>query len=447
MIERVIENWLDSVNERGYEMAFCQSLAALGHTILRRPAHGGTEHGKDVVTRDRKGKYHCYQLKTGKLSKSEWRAIREEVIELVEVPIQESTVPEGAKFTPHLVTNGTVSDPVSIEIKARNVEWRRRGYRALDLILKDHLFRMFLDLQGRFLPSTPADFDTFLRLYLGDKRATLDREKFCSFLISFLPPGGISHKIRLRRILAATAILSSYILSGYQREGNNLAVAEGWMLVLAHMLHLAEQCEPEGDWAQSVSLCRESWEAAVGGLVDEALISPNWIEGDPMVDQPVHSVRSVLILGYLATYAIYSRGVPGASSREDLILSKVKSNLSGLVRGYWGESASPLVFAIVIFLWLRGDEELAVRIAADLVRLIARENHPDQKVGVPDPYYDPSTLLMLQFGQRFSAANNPLRADRLRCNGSSSSWPAEAEDSYLSFFGTTSRSSTRSRLR
>ena len=100
MIERVIENWLDEVNERGYEMAFCQALTAQGHTILRRPAHGGTEHGKDIVSRDRSGKYHCYQLKTGNLSKSEWRTIRDEVTELVEVPIQESTVPTNASGLP-----------------------------------------------------------------------------------------------------------------------------------------------------------------------------------------------------------------------------------------------------------------------------------------------------------------------------------------------------------
>ena len=181
MLIRKKEEWRDrksnrklvgSVNERGYEMALGQALAAQGHTILRRPAHGGTEHGKDIVSRDRRGKYLCYQLKAGNLSKSEWRTIRDEVTELVEVPIQESTVPQGVRFTFHLVANGTVSDPVSIEIAARNGDWRRRGYTPLDLILKDQ-FRLFLDLQGRVLPSTP-EFEAFLQLYLGDKRAPLN---------------------------------------------------------------------------------------------------------------------------------------------------------------------------------------------------------------------------------------------------------------------------------
>lgn len=400
MIERVIENWLDNVNERGYEMAFCQALAAQGHTILRRPAHGSTEHGKDIVSRDHRGRYHCYQLKTGNLTKSDWRAIRDEVAELVEVPIQESTVPQGAKFTPHLVTNGGVSDPVSIEITARNGNWKRRGYTPLDLILKDHLFRTFLDVQGRFLPSTPTDFEAFLRLYLGDKRAPLDRELFCSFLTSLFPLGRKYRSAALRRTLAATAILSSYILSGYQESENRLALAEGWMLVLAHMLHLAEQeRDAEEHWIQSVALCRESWEAAVHGLVDEALASPGWVEGEPIVDQPVHGVRGMLILGYLAAHAIYERGAAGRTSREDEILAKVKSNLPALSSGYWGESASPFVFAVVLFLWLRAEEELAVRIAADLVRLIARENHPKQRVGVPDPYYGPASLLKPLLGE------------------------------------------------
>lgn len=83
MIERLIENWLDNTNERGYEIAFCQALTAEGHTILKRPAHGPTEHGKDIASKDADGHYHCYQLKTGTLSKSTWRAIRDEVVELV----------------------------------------------------------------------------------------------------------------------------------------------------------------------------------------------------------------------------------------------------------------------------------------------------------------------------------------------------------------------------
>ena len=62
VIERVVENWLGSTNERGYENAFCQILIAEGHTIIRRPAHGPGEHGKDIVTRDRKRSLHAYPL-------------------------------------------------------------------------------------------------------------------------------------------------------------------------------------------------------------------------------------------------------------------------------------------------------------------------------------------------------------------------------------------------
>ena len=106
MIERVVENWLDNTNERGYENAFCQLLTAKGHTIIRRPVHGPTEHGKDIVSRDQKGRLHAYQLKTGNLDKSTWRLIRGEVEELISVPLQEPGVSPKTRFTPHLVTNG-----------------------------------------------------------------------------------------------------------------------------------------------------------------------------------------------------------------------------------------------------------------------------------------------------------------------------------------------------
>jgi hypothetical protein len=178
------------------------------------------------------------------------------------------------------------------------------------------------------------------------------------------------------------------------------------MLVLAHMLHLAErERDAETDWMQSIVLCRESWEAAVRGLVDEALASPSWVEGEPIVDQPLHSVRTMLLLGYLAEHSIYERGTAGRTLREDGILTKIKTSLSDLTRGYWGESASPFVFAIVLFLWLRGEEELAARISADLIRLISRESHTDKKVGVPDPYYSPAALLKLLFGEEVFGHN------------------------------------------
>lgn len=398
MIERVLENWLDNVNERGYETAFCQTLIALGHTIIRRPAHGPTEHGKDIVSRDRERRIHAYQLKTGDLTKASWRQIRDEVVELVEVPIQEPGISAASKFTPHLVTNGQVSEPVKDEVRARNETWRRK-YRSLDVISKDSLFSLFIKLHGNFLPATPKEFERFLRLYLAEKRGFLRKDKFSEFLSSLLPPPRKVKSSQIRRDFASTAVLANYILSGYQSAENHLAVAEGWMLVIAQLLRIAEVKEaPEARWRPSIEICIEAWETAVAGLVQEAMKSPNWIEWDTAVDGFVFPHRKTILLGYLACYALYKRITTGALPNEDDILVKVDSELKPLT--FWGETASPFVLAIAFFLWKRGSEGEAVELIAAIIKLISYTNGVKRGLGLPDPYQESPTVLQQQLEQQ-----------------------------------------------
>ncbi len=65
LLGRVIENWLTSVNERQYQVPFCQVLAAEGETILYVSTHGPFEKGKDIITRTAAGVIRAYQLKAG----------------------------------------------------------------------------------------------------------------------------------------------------------------------------------------------------------------------------------------------------------------------------------------------------------------------------------------------------------------------------------------------
>ena len=48
MKERLVDDWLTRINERGYQTAFGQVLAAQGFRVLRI-GHSAYEHGKDVL--------------------------------------------------------------------------------------------------------------------------------------------------------------------------------------------------------------------------------------------------------------------------------------------------------------------------------------------------------------------------------------------------------------
>ncbi len=63
MLERLVEYWLTSVGELGYQVPFTQMLMAEGHRVLQGPVHHPFEHGKDILTVDSRGRLSAYQLK------------------------------------------------------------------------------------------------------------------------------------------------------------------------------------------------------------------------------------------------------------------------------------------------------------------------------------------------------------------------------------------------
>jgi hypothetical protein len=189
MIERVVENWLTSTNERGYEIPFCQLLAFQGHRILHISSHGPQEQGKDIITIAPDGVPCAYQLKGEKhINLRTWRAIRGEIEELIEIPIQHPSVTDDFPYhRAYLVNNGLLADTVRREIQDRNRAYRRRGLPVLNLILKGDLLRDFIGIHGRFLPSEPNDFRRFLELYLSDGGALPSEKRLSDFLVSILP--------------------------------------------------------------------------------------------------------------------------------------------------------------------------------------------------------------------------------------------------------------------
>ncbi len=286
MIERVIENWLDSTTEREYQFAFCQALLSEGFRIHHVSSHGQMEQGKDIIATDKHGTHYAYQLKSGDIDQSAWRrTIRGEVEELVELPIQHPNIPQAAHSRAVLVTNGTITDPVRREITDRQAGWQRNGHSPLELITKWQLLEMFVKAQGTFLPRSPADFELFLRIFLRDKREPLNKEEFAGFLENSLPLTAEVKRMELRRTFSAIALLASYALSGCQRAGNSFALSEGWMLVIAHLLRLAEKVRSyEPVWLPSIELCVQAWEQSAEALVKESLEKKSWIEGNPFVD-------------------------------------------------------------------------------------------------------------------------------------------------------------------
>lgn len=242
MIERLIENWLISTNERGYEVPFCQLLTAQGHRLLHLSSHGPQEQGKDIITVAPDGVTCAYQLKGGDIKLGEWRQIRPEIDELIEIPIHHPSLPhDQLQHRVYLVTNGLLADTVRREIDDRNRRNARRGLPELNVILKGDLLKDFVGIHGRFLPTELEDFRRFLELYLFDGAALLPEKQFSEFLMSVLPFGEETpKKLDTERALASATVLTGYVLSAYNEKRNSLSLVNGWVMLAAHVLGIAE---------------------------------------------------------------------------------------------------------------------------------------------------------------------------------------------------------------
>jgi hypothetical protein len=385
VLERVVEDWLTNVNELGYEESFAHVLLAEGHHIIHRQQHGELELGKDIFTRDSNGTYHCFQLKGGDIRQKKWESIEGQLNLTVTSPIIHPNVSLGTNFTPHLVTNGIISDPVRVDIFARNLIWEKQYGRQLNLILYDQLLEKFLALQSSFLPAKPRDFQLFLTLYLADKREPLNCAQFSTFLLSVLPDATML-QAEIQRLFAAVIIIADYVISGYEAIGNNYAAAQAWCLLTFHLLRFCEQHRETKDWHDSIALLVESIDRCTAKVVTEAIKSVNWMEGNPIVDEKVWHYRLSSLVGLMSAHMISHRMRLAKLSDEDEVYARIGRGAADLK--LWGEYAAPAVFLAAQCLCARGAERAGIEVAMGAIRAITEKNRRGQAVGIPDPYFD-----------------------------------------------------------
>ena len=168
MQERLLENWLISVNEKSFQIPFCQLLTGEGLQVVHMSRHGPAEAGKDILAIDLDGTPCAFQLKgsAGKISQREWAKYVDQVVRLVEIPIIHPSIDEKKPRKVFFVTNGELDEEVRLEINDRNREWERRRYPPLTTIVKGELLTRFLRLHDNLWPKELVAYKDLLELYL-----------------------------------------------------------------------------------------------------------------------------------------------------------------------------------------------------------------------------------------------------------------------------------------
>jgi len=406
MIERAIENWLTNTNERNYLTPLAQTLLQRGHTILHVSRHGPLEQGKDIITKAPNGELHAYQTKTGNIGLKEFRDYRGEILDLIQLPVTVRGVSTSTEFKPFLVINGEFSDPAKNAIQSFNNGMVNKKFPPLNTIQKNELLQWFIEAQGRFIPLSFDDFQTFLSLYLSDGRDFIDKNRLSDFYSSAIFSQRSDNRSDNKNTLSGSVIINSYMLNNFQKELNEYAVFEAWTFLLSNLIRFALKNEVrETDWETTKNLILNEILESLIELKKEVLERDDYLEGEMLGDGGVlYNVRFTLTMGALAALELYNlTNVEGYADPGELF-ETISKNAERLF--FWGESAFPFFFTIIKYAE-KYDAEYAKTILRDVCNILISRNHPstESPFRIPNPYYSPQDFLNVFFGLKPSLIN------------------------------------------
>ncbi len=239
MHEKLVEHWLINVNELGFQLPLCEALLALGYTVLHVSKHGRGEHGKDIIARDPQGTLTTFQLKGGNIDLPTWRNIRGEIEELVQLPVMLPGIDRNEAHAPFLVTNGELRGDAVPSIREFSDRWHAQGHGSLVVWQKTELLQKFIAAHGSYLPSSLADFRSFVELYVADFSERLPRRQFADFTIGLYLLEGTP--LQRKRALHSAILTGDYVVAQYETAQNYVAALEGWTILAMLVMHAVER--------------------------------------------------------------------------------------------------------------------------------------------------------------------------------------------------------------
>ncbi len=401
MIERVVENWLTKVNERSFEVPFCQLLAGEGYQIVHLSRHGPFEEGKDILAIAPDGTPCAFQLKGtpgGKITQKAWEEHLPQITRLVEIPINHPSIDPSVPRRVYLVTNGELDEEVRLEIQNRNPDWLRRGHPQLETIVKGQLLSRFKSIHTNFWPVQLSFEKSLLEFFLTDGSDCLPKDKFVKFLLSLIPIFEVRlNKAECSRALASAAILNAYALSAYTEKSNHIALIEGWTIYLACLVALVEKHNLKDKyWKDSLTICKFAIEQSFSDLKDELESREHLVEGNGLVDGAFYRGRVTWLAGLMSTFVLWKRLSDPNWLIDDWYKKFISSHQKDLI--LWGEAAVP---QFLMIFWFFRQITATIEPEALLVNLIegiCSVNEDNTSNGLADPYHDLTEVMEEKLG-------------------------------------------------
>jgi hypothetical protein len=436
VLERAIEAWTDKVSERAYQAPFCQMLIAQGHEILHSTRHTSLEFGKDIITRDPSGTICAFQLKGqpgGRLTKSGFSKILNQLQELITLPVSHPSVPQGTRHRAYLVTNGEIDEDAQrgIDDLKRGISNAAIGAFDFDVIRRGQFLSWAKDLSIGLWPSELRDWNVLLELLVADGKIPLPISKFDPLLRAVLLPGeppfdedGHDHDGAVvdaesdaatssgsrvtaadwRRRVASAAVLTAVGLRSFELQNNHAAVATGWALFASYA---TAGCERLGMNPTAISGALDIAEGTIlrslMSLAEEACSRSLPVEAG-LAEVLAYHLRVTLLCGYLGLLWFW------LPDNEADLRVKIRAFLRRHVGTchLWGEGAVPqLLFGI----WALQDtglgrpaEQLLIRYTTETLKRSLGEGP-----SLYGPYWDPETVLNHFWAEFLRLADDPLK--------------------------------------
>lgn len=402
MIEKLLENWLDSASERSYQAVFVQMLAASGYTVLHSTRHCLLEYGKDILAIAPDGVGCAFQLKgapKGRMKIAEFRAdIQPQLVQLMSQAPSYPGFPKGVHRA-YLVSNGQYEEEVQLAVREMNM----LPFPAkLELWSRGHLFELCKKHGASLWPSELADNRSLLELYMENPRGQFPIATLGAMLESVLCLAIDAKPLKsteLARAATSAAWLTGISISNFAEVENHQACALAWTLCSVMLIGASER-HMNGDQSTiqtSLQLTKNAALDALASLWDEVKAREHLVEGNPLSDPEIYRWRITVLYALLTCLAV-------ADSFNPIISIDSRAALTTWLKGtehkldIWGEGAIASVFPWLV--WLRKneptgrpDEEVAIATTFVIERNQSESRHP-----LASPYYDAEASLRQRLG-------------------------------------------------
>ncbi len=396
MKERLVEDWLIRINERGFEVPFAQSLVSKGYRVLRC-GHSPTEHGKDVLAIAPDGAVCGFQLKTGDFGQAEVSKHQAQLNMLVEARPTYPGLPESFSYRPYLVTTGEFKDPAISLIRELNAGWTYRKLPTLEFINGRQLQVEFVRLSSDFWPVEAPAIRRFRELYLIDGRGDLDVPQFSAFLIEILR--GAKSGLDTERRVAAANVFASYLLAEFYARDDYWSIFQGWTICAAEIAWAGESAEMDpSHWHAGFNLAKQAAFEGLEALAKEVL-SPNALRVSDRELDDFTRTRNTVSIAAAGCWTLISETLSGASCRKDESIGLLVTLIDRGRLFFWGEGA---LSQLVILIWLlekTGKHDLARKMLVRLIQGVAERNARHSGNPFEDPYFSADECLVRLFNK------------------------------------------------